>query len=170
MRIYNYLHQFQNLNTHKTGSKVAPHKPILLLSVIDLIESGVIDSAFIPISEDLERRFKMNWKRYVPRTSTFKCGMQYPFYHLSSSSFWHLRQTATGDGKAPSSMTALKRNFVGAAIDEELFKVLQDETCRKELRNTLISTYLSDANHVVGTTLLTAFAMVRLLGCLMANG
>ena len=67
-------------------------------------------------------------------------------------------------------MTALKRNFVGAAIDEELFKVLQDETCRKELRNTLISTYLSDANHVVGTTLLTAFAMVRLLGCLMANG
>lgn len=163
------LIQFQNLITNKAGSDIAPHKPILLLSVIDLIESGVIKSAFIPISEELQRQFKMNWKRYVPRTSRFNCGMQYPFYHLSSSAFWHLRQTETGDGKAPSSMAALKRNFVGAAIDEELFVILNNENCREELRTLLISTYLSDSKPTVGINLLAAFTMVRLLVSVMAN-
>jgi putative restriction endonuclease len=35
----------------------APHKPLLLLSVMDLFENGELDSPLIQISSALEKRF-----------------------------------------------------------------------------------------------------------------
>lgn len=60
-----YLHQFSNLHCNKLKGEIAPHKPIMLLSVMDLIEAGFITSNKIEFSEMLEERFKSNWKRYV---------------------------------------------------------------------------------------------------------
>ena len=34
-----YLHQFSNLHRNKLKGEIAPHKPIMLLSAIDLIEA-----------------------------------------------------------------------------------------------------------------------------------
>ena len=37
-----YLNQFSNLHCNKLKGEIAPHKPIMLLSVMDLIEAGFI--------------------------------------------------------------------------------------------------------------------------------
>lgn len=37
--LYSYLHQFSNLHSNKLKGEITPHKPIMLLSVIDLIEA-----------------------------------------------------------------------------------------------------------------------------------
>ena len=37
-----YIDQFSNLNVHVSYGKYAPHKPIMLLTIISLIDSGEI--------------------------------------------------------------------------------------------------------------------------------
>ena len=55
-----YLDKFSNLHRNKLKGEIAPHKPIMLLSVMDLIEAGFITSNKIEFSEMLEERFKSN--------------------------------------------------------------------------------------------------------------
>lgn len=47
-----YIDCFSLLNTMKKCGKPAPHKALLLLSVIDLVERGIITDCRIPLSED----------------------------------------------------------------------------------------------------------------------
>lgn len=55
-----YKDCFSSLNTKKKCGKPAPHKASLMLSVIDLIERGVITNFRVPLSDDLVRQFKRN--------------------------------------------------------------------------------------------------------------
>ena len=170
MNTHTYIELFQNLNVNKTGSKSAPHKPILLLSIMDLIETGQIDAPFIPISDILQHRFKQNWKRYVSRSSGFNCAMQYPFYHLSSSPFWHLRRTSDYVESAPTSMKALKKSYVGADIDQALFNLMQDPRTREELRAVLITTYLSNNGlSIAAEPLVSIFGLLSMLKWMALN-
>ena len=60
--VQKYKRQLQSLNraSHKSLGK-APHKPILLLSIIQLIHKGEILSNRIYITGDLVIAFKSNW-------------------------------------------------------------------------------------------------------------
>lgn len=142
---YKYL--FAHLPVNKKGSMIAPHKAILLLTVIDLIERGIITTPCIPLSEELQRNFKRMWKTYVPLTCPFTCKFSYPFFHLSSSPFWILIKASTYIGqKEYSSIKPLKRDYIGAVIDTELFQYLSNPGQRDELRELLIANYLVDNN------------------------
>lgn len=58
-----YLHYFSNLRTAKKFGLPAPHKAVLLLSVMELVEAGVITGNRIELSERLEKTFQKLWKR-----------------------------------------------------------------------------------------------------------
>ena len=83
---------FSNLRPHKGGhrhpaitSHRAPHKPFLLLSVMDLIAQGQINSNFNAPSFDLLITFNGYWSSVMPigaRTS-----MAYPFSRLKTDGF-----------------------------------------------------------------------------------
>ena len=60
-----YIEYFTLLRTNTQKGVKAPHKAIMLLSVIDLVEYGVITSNQIEFSERLEQQFQHNWSRYV---------------------------------------------------------------------------------------------------------
>lgn len=47
-----YLQCFSSLAVNRYHGELAPHKPILLLSLIDLYEYGVLDSMFITIRSE----------------------------------------------------------------------------------------------------------------------
>ena len=113
------------MTVNKKGSNTAPHKAILLLAIIDLIERGSIRDSFIPLSDELIRTFNNIWKTKVPITSPFSCKFSYPFFHLQSSPFWKLSKASTYIGqKEYSSIAALKRDFIGDKIDNDLFLYL----------------------------------------------
>lgn len=131
------------MSVNKTGSKKAPHKAILLLAIIDLIEEEMIDNPFIPLSVTLIRKFEEVWKEYVPADSRFQCKINYPFYHLASSPFWELIKLPTFEERQEYSLSALKRSFAGAVIKSDLFALFQKESYREEIRKLLIDTYLS---------------------------
>ncbi len=146
-----YIDLIQNLNVNRRSTKLAPHKAILLLSVIDLIEEGIISTPFVSLSEELTHTFKVNWNRYVPPSSVFSCKLNYPFFHLSSSPFWKLEKLPSYEEKKVYSMSALKHSFSGATISQELFNLLQHPDSRGKIKATLIATYLS--NDTTGTNL-----------------
>ena len=51
--IQKYTMLFSTLHTAKVKGQKAPHKAILLLTIIDLVEKGIITSSCIELSEEL---------------------------------------------------------------------------------------------------------------------
>ena len=67
-----YKDCFSSLNTMKKCGKPAPHKALLLLSIIDLIERGVITDCRVPLSDDLMRQFKRNTSAQLGENKLFQ--------------------------------------------------------------------------------------------------
>ena len=82
-----YIDYFSALHTNTQKGVKAPHKAIMLLSVIDLVEYGVITSNQIEFSERLEQQFQHNWSRYVGQSDVFQPRVGTPFWHLNNESF-----------------------------------------------------------------------------------
>lgn len=148
--MHDYIIQFSSLHVNKQRGQIAPHKAILLLSVMDLIASGYINSNKIEFSERLEEQFMRNWKLYVRKDSIFRPIVGTPFWHLQYESFWKLEPFIGGDKTLselkftnPYSSSTLRAHIRYAEIDKELFMLMQSVENRKQLRDVLISTYLS---------------------------
>lgn len=139
-----YLELFKNLNVNRSGTKTAPHKAILLLTVIKLIEDDIINTPYIPLSEKLINEFNSIWAHYISKSSGFSCKLNYPFFHLSTSPFWTLNKRPSYIEMKEYSMTALKRSFYGASLSKDLFDLLLQSDFRKKIKNILISTYICD--------------------------
>ena len=85
-----YSECFANLRTEKKLGLPAPHKAVLLLSVMELVEAGVITGNRIELSERLEKTFLKLWKRYVGTSVVFQAKVATPFWHLQNEPFWNL--------------------------------------------------------------------------------
>src|SRR5215210_5722058 len=145
-----YARRFARLRTNrnrKVWSEVtahqAPHKPILLLCVLDLCESGEIPSNLIEISDDLAELFGGYWERVLPFSRPGNLAL--PFFHLQGDGFWHLlpRQESTSLGLQITSLTRLREEIVGARLDENLYDLVRSKENRDRLRDVLIETYFS---------------------------
>lgn len=77
-----YILQFESLNVHIQNGQSAPHKPIMLLSVISLIEQGFLVKNEIPLTEVIEKEFDIQWSKYVNSDSGYKPSVWTPFWHL----------------------------------------------------------------------------------------
>ena len=144
-----YAGEFSQLHVKVTFGQRAPHKAILLLSVIDLIETGVITSNRIYFTRELESQFHHNWIRYVAYLEGHSARAATPFFHLSYEPFWSLilkpgsRKTEKELADARIYMNPDKMNeaIECAIIDNDLFELLQDSVVRAKLRVVLISKY-----------------------------
>lgn len=149
MNLHTYLKKFKKLNVNhaeknKKGS-VAPHKPILLLSVIKLIEDGVIRSPRIYLTPELISTFKNYWEQLA--NSKYHREIALPFFYLKSDDFWKLvpklgQQEALMTAKGIKTIGQLNARVSHAEIDEPLFQLLQGADERGELRQVLLDTYL----------------------------
>lgn len=86
----NYTTTFSSLHTAKIAGKQAPHKAVLLLSIMDLVEAGIITSPRIKLSEALEGTFAKVWKRYIGSSIIFTPKVATPFWHLQNEPFYRL--------------------------------------------------------------------------------
>ena len=150
-----YMDAFSRLNrapgpvwTEATRNK-APHKPFLLLSVLDLAAGGILRSAFIDTQNDLGELndlFVRYWRRIVPLSQ--KSSIALPFSRLHNEPFWKLlprdgaeiTQTVLN---SISAVTQLTNAAVGAKMDDDLYALMQDSDARGALRETLLTAYFS---------------------------
>lgn len=127
--IEKYSSQFKKLRcAYVKGMGQAPHKPILLLSIIQLIAKGVILSNRIFITAELIMSFKQNWKLLVETNNSPNFAL--PFFHLRSEPFWFLvarpgKEIETTSSKSIKSFKNLKESIAFAEIDRDLFFLLQ---------------------------------------------
>lgn len=148
----NYLTRFARLNTDRGRHRWsmltchrAPHKPFLLLSVMDLIAQGRIGGNFVEPSFELVDTFNRYWAEIMPVES--KGLMSYPFYHMRTEPFWELVPRENQEdkpGMSMSSMVKLRSTYYGATIDEALFNFLTNHETRERFRAILIKTYFAE--------------------------
>jgi putative restriction endonuclease len=148
--IDDYARRFAQLRTNrnrKVWSEVtahqAPHKPILLLCVLDLFDSGEISSNLVEISDDLVELFGRYWERVLPFVRPGNIAL--PFFHLRGDGFWHLlpRYEKMLLSSQITSVTRLREEVVGARLDEDLYDSIRLKENRDRLRSVLIETYFS---------------------------
>ena len=77
-----YISILSRLNRANTPYGKAPHKPILLLSLIELIEKGVVDNNRFYVNSDLVGTFQENWRLLVD--TLHQPDFSQPFYYLQS--------------------------------------------------------------------------------------
>ena len=128
----------------------APHKPALLLSVIELIESGQAIENKIPVSPELAEIFLKYW----PRVTDRKPDLAMPFFHLKSDKFWHLHpnagyETALRVANQLKGITRLREVVAYASLDDDLFLLLTNAVDRETIRQTLIRTYFPEKREKV---------------------
>lgn len=142
-----FVRKFENLRRdRKFGG--GPHKPILLLSLIDLIEGGKITSPVIYISPEIVSRFRDFWKALV--TTPHNCSFGLPYFHLRSEGYWTIvpkpgKEIAITKSRSIRSFSNLRDNVAYAKIDLTLFLLLSTPEPREILRTTLLTSYFPDS-------------------------
>lgn len=140
-----YSKKFERLRVDRAHG-IAPHKPILLLSVIKLIQQDSITQNQIYLSEELIATFKEVWiylgsENHYPNISK-------PFFHLRGDKFWHLIPNR-GYRKIIASKVKLKtfaevnQAVKYVQIDDALFELLQNPLSRASLTTILVQKWFS---------------------------
>ena len=63
--IAKYIQAFLSLNINEYKGEKAPHKPLLLLSIIQLMEDGVIVENKIPPVQAVKLKYEFLWDKYI---------------------------------------------------------------------------------------------------------
>ncbi len=151
--INQYLKLFTKLRTDASAARWptvtrhrAPHKSLLLLSVMDLFAQGSIKTNLIEFTPELGELFTLYWARVIPPDRRGNIAL--PFFHLKSEGFWHLvprpgKEDFVAATRQIRSATQLADTVLGVRLDDELYDLLCAEKSRNVLRAALIETYFA---------------------------
>lgn len=144
--ISDYEFDFANMSVGVAHGKKLPHKAIVLLSIIDLIQRGILNENKIKLDDLISNTFKDTWEMYLP--SLRIPSVWIPFWYLKSEPFWHFK--AVGDenvldallmfGGHPS-IGQMRPVIDYAFLDDDLFNLLQKKEERARLKKVLLDTY-----------------------------
>ena len=146
-----YSKKFERLRVDRAHG-IAPHKPILLLSVIELIRKEFIEENKIYLSDELITTFLKYWN-YLGSDS-HNPDISKPFFHMRSGKFWHLWANP-GYEKAIASKVKLKtfaevkQAIKYAHLDENLFEFLQEPMSRASLLVVLVSRWFPNRHEEI---------------------
>ena len=138
-----WLGKLANLNAAKSASLgIAPHKPLLIFSVMDLIESDDIRDRWVVYNADLVTRFRDYWDLVVDRRKN-RPEITMPFNALGGErdAIWE-RYDEHGNPSVSRLTTRLCR------LDAGLFECLLDGDFRLVARRIMIAAYFTAAEQV----------------------
>jgi putative restriction endonuclease len=143
-----YLKAFIRLKRGVTPYGLAPHKPVLLLSLIELIEKGLVTNNQFEVNADLVATFKENWLLLVP--TLHQADFTQPFYYLQSEKvedkpFWILQPNLGMQINAHiKSVTRLSETCAFGYFESALFILLCDPSNRAIATALLLDTYFAE--------------------------
>ena len=117
---------------------------------MDLFAQGSIQTNLIEITPELGDLFAKYWSIVMP--AEHKGNIALPFFHLRSSGFWHLlpypgKESALETIRQVDTLPQLLKLILGASINDDLYKLLQEEAERNALRTALIQAHFSSPYH-----------------------
>jgi len=142
-----YMHLWGNLHRNRnTRWGGAPHKPILLLAVLDVIERGQVFANQIELTPELVAAFRDYWRALVT-ANTWQERIVLPFRYMVQEGFWELVKDGIPISKQALGTQPTIRQMTtevdGARLAPDLWALLQDRTARNTLRLFLLSHYFS---------------------------
>lgn len=124
--------------SHSKGegnARFAPHKPLLLLCVLDLADAGELDPQLRKTPE-LRLRFDSYWSIVQPRWGG-RPGLDQPFHYLSTQGFWSPLQENGISSKS-------KDTTESVILDSDFETLLRSPDFRKKARFTLLSKWFPE--------------------------
>jgi putative restriction endonuclease len=128
---------------------IAPHKPVLLLAVIELFEEGKVDRNWIEPNADLLLIFRDIWDSVVDTEHTPNFSL--PFYHLGNetSGIWSLvlfpgHTIPLTKSKSIKSYRALIDSVIAAKLSDDLYTTLLDPVEREAVKYAIMQKYFPD--------------------------
>ena len=140
-----------NIRQAKIHGETIVAKPVLIVAIIDAIDSNVFTNNQFVINNWLEGHYKMLMTQYA-KDSQFDdtTEIDKPFWHLESDGFWHLNYQGERLSKSKTPSKAWqKENVEFAYFDESLWILLQNKVWRMKLRDYIVEHKLTD-NHWFG--------------------
>ncbi len=119
---------------------LAPHKPLLLLVVLEMIENGDLQNPMLRLTPELAFRFSQ-FGTIVAHRRTQRMDIRLPFFHTSSDGVWNAftkQGTAALDPKAT--------QFV--RINDGFYALCQSAEFRTSARSVLIRNYFEPTEQV----------------------
>jgi len=142
-----YVEIFRNLSTGVQNGKKLPHKAVLLLSILTLVENVTITENKIHLDKIIANTFASTWGEYLHNTKTPSVWI--PFWYMKSEPFWHFKALADENilqnllcFAGHPSVGQMRNVIKYAYVDEQLFSLMQDREESSKLKNALIETYL----------------------------
>lgn len=142
-----YLRAFSRLLRAPTKYGKAPHKIVMLLSVLQAVQNNDIKENCIGISPELVLLFRANWSKLVHTNHVNNFAL--PFWHLKSEGFWnpvpkygfenilHLKESVSSLGVLNSVINYVK-------LDDPLFRIMKDAEGNKILQQFLMQQYFPE--------------------------
>lgn len=136
-----WLNKLAKLRIDRASKDPAPHKPLLLLAILDKIEDGTINSNKVILTPELAYCFLGYWE--IVSTRGRSVGrVELPFFHLKSDGFLQLvanpgLQALLGSVR-PTSVESLSKIISHAELPEDFFELMQSKVNRDAARKTLI--------------------------------
>lgn len=85
--LYKYLHAFGHLHRNQG---VSPHKPVLLLAVLDEIGKGRVTNNQIVLTAELVAAFREYWQALPLPPGNWRERIYLPYRYLLQEEFWEL--------------------------------------------------------------------------------
>lgn len=130
-----FLEIASNLNRNKYKGCYAPHKAVMIMAIMELIESRHITTNVIHLDKELKDKFKEVWQKVVPEGSPFKCEYQNPFTYMDSEPFWDLSTDKNKAFITWEAFYAFSHNESRLAIKEYLIRSITEETISVQYNN-----------------------------------
>jgi putative restriction endonuclease len=127
-----WLNKLATLRIDRARGNPAPHKPLLLLVIMEMAEKGEITSREVPLSPDLAFRFSVFWSVVAQRRKQ-PPEVRLPFHHLESSGMW---QALMAD-RSPSPDNKLTTMI---RLNPSFYDCLASQRFRERARRVLIET------------------------------
>ena len=149
-----YVHCFTHLRRDARNGG-APHKPVLLLSIIEMFEQGIFSGTHITVVPELVASFRTRWTELV--TTNHRPVFSLPFFHLKSEPFWNLIakfgfEKWLDTGSSIRTLRDLLLVVDRAEIDAELFVLLMIAENRDVLKISILDRYFSSTRNAFEST------------------
>ena len=135
-----WLAKLRKLRVDRASGDPAPHKPLLLLVILDLAEQGQLSKALLPLTPELAFRFFGFWS-IIARRRSQKPDVRLPFHYLQSDGFW----SALGEDGKPSPHNRQTR-FAQLATD--FVACAKAPAWRESARRLLITSYFKPEEQI----------------------
>lgn len=133
------------LNVYRSRGGPAPHKPLLLLVLLEMAERGELPARVLPLTPELAFRFAGYWG-VVAHRRTRPPDVRLPFFHLQTDGCWAALRADGGPADVP-------RSARFAALAPDFEAALLDSGFRRQARRVLIDGYFEPGERLALRTL-----------------